>query len=95
MAYGDNIGDELAKIKTIFITHFHGDHHLGLINLLAERFNFIANPPKLTIFLPKNLIYWYVPLIRNLFKEMRPNLNFDDYYRIFQSYDYDNNDENA
>ena len=36
--YGqENIVKILAKIKLIFISHHHSDHHLGLINLLKKR----------------------------------------------------------
>ena len=35
--YGQNsVAKILAKIKTIFISHHHSDHHLGLINLLEN-----------------------------------------------------------
>lgn len=34
--YGDKIKDILLKIKFVFISHMHADHHLGLIMLIKE-----------------------------------------------------------
>lgn len=33
----ENIQRELKKIKCIFVSHLHADHHLGLISILQER----------------------------------------------------------
>ena len=34
--YGDNVEKILSKIKLIFISHMHADHHLGLITLITK-----------------------------------------------------------
>merc|ERR1712059_210565 len=33
--YGHNTDDVLKKVKIIFVSHMHADHHLGLISLLT------------------------------------------------------------
>lgn len=35
--YGvDNVDEELSKIKCIFVSHLHADHHLGVIQLIKK-----------------------------------------------------------
>lgn len=54
-----NYGNELIKIKAIFISHLHADHHLGIFELMSARrkaFELFGIPyEKLFILLPNNL----------------------------------------
>ncbi|XP_013856232.1 zinc phosphodiesterase ELAC protein 2, partial [Austrofundulus limnaeus] len=35
--YGDDVDQVLSKISTIFISHMHTDHHMGMLRLLYQR----------------------------------------------------------
>lgn len=58
--------DILSKLKLIYVSHHHADHHIGLIKLLAARKK--ASPDPLILLLPPN--------IEELLKFY--NQNFDD-----------------
>ncbi|CAG9333397.1 unnamed protein product [Blepharisma stoltei] len=42
--FGDNIDKALVKIKTIFISHLHEDHHSGIAKLVHERSKLTSEP---------------------------------------------------
>jgi ribonuclease Z len=52
--------EELMKIKYIFVSHYHSDHHLGILNILFERNKCFERrnmqPSKVYLSLPNNLI---------------------------------------
>jgi predicted metal-dependent RNase len=54
-----NYSNELIKLKAIFISHFHADHHLGIFELMSARrkaFELLGIPyEKLFVLLPNNL----------------------------------------
>ena len=54
-----NYHNELIKLKAIFISHFHADHHLGIFELMNARrkaFELLGLPyEKLFVLLPNNL----------------------------------------
>jgi ribonuclease Z len=52
----DRIENELRKIRAIFISHLHADHHLGLIRLLKKR-SLVTND-KVALFLPQACHNW-------------------------------------
>jgi ribonuclease Z len=52
----DKIAEELEKLKCIFVTHLHADHHLGLITLLQERSKCTDLP--ITLILPQAVHNW-------------------------------------
>lgn len=55
--YGhDNIDAILSKIKAIFISHFHSDHHFGLITMLKRHHQITKTP--LLILIPPLLETW-------------------------------------
>lgn len=33
----ERVNEVLLKLKTVFITHIHGDHQLGIIKIMLER----------------------------------------------------------
>lgn len=56
--YGqDKIGNVLKRIKAIFISHHHSDHHIGLVQMIEKRHLFSGNrtmiilPPMVSKFL--------------------------------------------
>lgn len=43
----------LAKIKAIFISHLHGDHHYGLFDILSHRKRVgLSNRPRIMLMIP-------------------------------------------
>lgn len=54
-----NYHNEIIKIKAVFISHLHADHHLGIFELMSTRrkaFELLGIPyEKLFILLPNNL----------------------------------------
>ena len=63
----ENYKNEIKKIKAIYISHAHGDHQLGLMNILNERKK-IDDKNLLYLCIPDNLNIILHPLQR-LFKE--------------------------
>lgn len=35
--FGSECDSQMLKIKVIFITHFHADHHMGMQELILRR----------------------------------------------------------
>ncbi|XP_067672969.1 zinc phosphodiesterase ELAC protein 2-like isoform X2 [Haliotis asinina] len=60
--YGDLTDDVLCKIKAVFISHMHADHHLGLFSILSERRNVYRRrdqtSPNLTVIAPRYMRRW-------------------------------------
>ena len=79
--YGQNsVAKILAKIKTIFISHHHSDHHLGLINLLEKRNQICQsnNMNKLWILLP--------PMVHQFIQNSKIiNLNHNNHYNVVRN----------
>ena len=36
-ARSSGVWEELRKLKCVFLSHIHGDHHIGIVKLLAMR----------------------------------------------------------
>lgn len=48
--YGpDKIGEMLKKLKMIYVSHHHTDHHIGLVELLRQRKRYTDSPVQLLI----------------------------------------------
>lgn len=64
--------DVLLDIRTIFITHIHSDHNLGILDLISHRNAIISrrglNPSKHTLFLvlPANVVPWFESFCQNI-----------------------------
>jgi ribonuclease Z len=82
------VNQSILKIKSIFITHFHGDHYFGLLGLLASM-SLYNREEDLTLYVPYGyslqfqdfIKYSKVFLTYNLiFKEVKNNqkISFDD-----------------
>ncbi|XP_046563093.1 zinc phosphodiesterase ELAC protein 2-like [Haliotis rubra] len=60
--YGDLTDDLMCKIKAVFISHMHADHHLGLFSILSERRNVYRRrgqtSPNLTVLAPRYMRRW-------------------------------------
>lgn len=54
--FGPELDDNLRKLKSIFISHLHADHHIGLIGLIQRRKK-VTNEPVI-LFLPQPVINW-------------------------------------
>lgn len=52
--YGDDTMKMISNIKGIFISHMHGDHHMGIMDLLISRQKYMPkNRQQLIIMAPK------------------------------------------
>lgn len=52
--YGNDTAKMISNIKGIFISHMHGDHHMGIMDLFRSRQNYIPRDRKpLVIMAPK------------------------------------------
>lgn len=55
--YGEKLyKSELKKIRALYISHFHIDHHIGLLNFLEELLKYTND--RVYLCLPNNLIKW-------------------------------------
>lgn len=50
--YGNKWIEIIEKIKIVFISHFHGDHHQGLYGLLDAKNSFCTNNRSTTLLVP-------------------------------------------
>ncbi|KAG2355809.1 hypothetical protein BDR07DRAFT_1425171 [Suillus spraguei] len=58
--YGAAVWDVLRDIKCIFISHIHGDHHIGLAKILAMR-QLLDPPPEESLYLVSNrMVFLYL-----------------------------------
>lgn len=52
--YGSRIEDVIRSIKALHITHMHGDHHMGVMDLIRIRQKYMPeNRPKLFLMSPQ------------------------------------------
>lgn len=52
--YGNDTAKMICNIKGIFISHMHGDHHMGIMDLLRSRQKYMpTNRKPLVIMAPK------------------------------------------
>lgn len=52
--YGNDTAKVISNIKGIFISHMHGDHHMGIMDLLRSRQKYMPTDRKrLVIMAPK------------------------------------------
>mmetsp|Transcript_19884 Transcript_19884/g.41926 ORF Transcript_19884/g.41926 Transcript_19884/m.41926 type:complete len:939 (+) Transcript_19884:151-2967(+) len=52
----ESLADVLKKIKAVWISHPHADHHLGIIRLLEERQRLVSNRDPLVLIAPPNIL---------------------------------------
>ena len=50
------LSDVLKKIKAVWISHPHADHHLGILRLLEERKRLLSNCDPLVLIAPPNIL---------------------------------------
>lgn len=73
--YGQDRSDHvLSKIKAVYISHLHADHHLGLIGVLQGRRKALKNlgcsVTPFLLFAPKQ-ITWWLNFYDNCFESIR------------------------
>lgn len=73
-------GISFMKIRTIFITHFHGDHYLGLLGLL-QTMTMHNRKKELYIYGPKGTVNF----LKNYFKSGYVGIGFPVYVKDLQS----------
>lgn len=60
----EKINEVLSKIKAVFISHLHADHHIGLIGLLQGRrraLNLLSKKEDpVYLFAPKQILNWLI-----------------------------------
>lgn len=52
----ESLADVLKKIKAVWISHPHADHHLGILRLLEERKRLVADRDPLVLIAPPNIL---------------------------------------
>lgn len=62
--FGDQLPQNLTKLHTVYISHMHADHHLGLIDILLKRKQFIDKP--LSLIVPKAVGDWIIKYSREI-----------------------------
>ena len=60
----------LIKTKFVFITHIHGDHHLGVLKILSERDKLLSKEDiryknKIYVCTPTILVEWLALFIKD------------------------------
>ncbi|KAL9879497.1 ribonuclease Z isoform 1-T2 [Glossina fuscipes fuscipes] len=72
--FGLRQADEIVEnLKAIYISHLHADHHIGLINFLSKRLDFLQSKKiskKILLFAPKQIEPWL-----NFYNEHITNLS--------------------
>jgi len=62
----DKHEEELIKVKAIFVSHYHADHHTGICSIVSERHEAFRkrNLPyeKLILCIPRNLNRWLIAI---------------------------------
>lgn len=53
--YGENIDIILKQLRTVFVSHMHIDHHLGLVNILLQRKAIMGSSDYVRIIGPESL----------------------------------------
>ncbi|XP_046855040.1 zinc phosphodiesterase ELAC protein 2-like isoform X3 [Xenia sp. Carnegie-2017] len=53
--YGDDVNTMLKRIRTVFVSHMHIDHHLGLVNILRHRKKIMGGSSFVRIIGPETL----------------------------------------
>ncbi|XP_073997191.1 ribonuclease Z [Rhodnius prolixus] len=52
-----NISEVIGKLRAIYVSHLHADHHIGLVSLLKARMK-LANGNSLILLAPKQILPW-------------------------------------
>jgi ribonuclease Z len=52
----ESLADVLKKIKAVWISHPHADHHLGILRLLEERKGLVGDRDPLVLIAPPNIL---------------------------------------
>lgn len=84
--YGSRTEDVIRSIKALHITHMHGDHHMGVMDLVRRRQKYMPdNRPKLLLMAPKqpfeSLLNFYEEHFGNVRDEFTM-LNNEDLVRM-------------
>ncbi|XP_064644718.1 zinc phosphodiesterase ELAC protein 2-like [Lineus longissimus] len=56
--YGDKTAEVLQKLKCVYISHMHADHHMGLFSILFERAKVTQSKDKLILLAPQAFGTW-------------------------------------
>ena len=78
----------LTDIRHIFITHFHGDHFLGLGQFIAQELNYATEESKkrMTIYGPKGLLK-YLNILKNYYAmtgSLAKQFDIQDYINVVE-----------
>lgn len=84
--YGSRTEDVIRSIKALHITHMHGDHHMGVMDLIRTRQKYMPeNRPKLFLMSPQKpfgeLLNFYEEKFGNVINEFTM-INNEDLVRI-------------
>lgn len=77
--YGKSAPNIIQKIRGVFISHMHNDHHCGLIELLRFRKKYMpSNRPPLLVFSPKAELKSWLFFYDNNIEALHDDLYFID-----------------
>jgi ribonuclease Z len=72
------LNQHLINLKLVFISHIHGDHHLGLLRILTKRKELLPNDAeKLVIICPSTVQFWLSEFSE--FEALGNYLTFDNF----------------
>lgn len=82
--FGNTIGDVLSTLRFVFISHYHADHHLGLIEIMRQRR--VCKEEPLLIVGPPQIRTWLEHFCRT-FEDLSAH------YRFYLSHVFENIDQ--
>lgn len=76
--YGDDAENVIKKLKAIYISHLHADHHMGLFGILQMRQEICDETYKPILLLAPNEMEPWIMFYKNEFEKINTEFEFID-----------------